>query len=170
MCAIREADMNARFWRLCMRQIRRFLLALVGTVPLLAQAPSASVVGRVVDASGAVVPGVSIRIENLETNQAYRGQTSAVGDYTVPYLNPGRYSLEAQAQGFRVYKHSEFTLETEQSLRLDITLEVGATSETVTVSDTPAALNTESGTRGDVTSNAELTELPLNGRNFTDRA
>jgi TonB-dependent receptor-like protein len=88
----------------------------------------------------------------------------------VPYLHPGRYGLEAQSQGFHAYRHSEFRLEVDQALRLDIALEVGATTETVTVTDTPAALNTESGARGDVTSNAELTEMLLDGRNVTDLA
>jgi outer membrane receptor protein involved in Fe transport len=139
-------------------------------IPLAAQTPSASVVGRVVDASAAVIPGVTINITNLDTNQTYRGIANGAGDYTVPYLNPGRYSLEAEGPGFRVHKRAEFALELEQTLRLDIEMEVGAASESITVIDTPPALNTESGARGDVTSNAELTEMPLNGRNFSDLA
>ena len=148
----------------------RFVCLILLAAPLLGQAPSASVVGRVVDASGAVVPGVAVKISNLDTNQTYRGSSNGSGDYTVLYLIPGRYSLEALAQGFRDYKRSEFTLQVDQELRLDIKLEVGATTETVTVTDTPTALNTESGMRGDVTTNAEITEMPLNGRNFTDLA
>jgi outer membrane receptor protein involved in Fe transport len=142
----------------------------VGTGSLFGQTPSASVVGRVVDASRAVVPGVAIKIANLDTNQTRDGLSNGVGDYTVPYLNPGRYSLEARGAGFRVFKRSEFTLEVDQTLRLDIALEVGGATETVTVTDTPPALNTESGARGDVTSHVEIDEMPLNGRNFTDLA
>ena len=138
--------------------------------PLLAQAPSANVVGRVVDASGAVLPGVAIKITNLDTNQTYRGTSNGAGDYTVLYLTPGRYWQEATSVGFRDYKRSEFALQVDQQLRLDVTLEVGSTSEAITVSDVPAALNTESGPRGDVTSNAEISEMPLNGRNFNDLA
>jgi outer membrane receptor protein involved in Fe transport len=148
----------------------RFVCLILLVAPLLAQAPSASVVGRVVDASGAVVPGVAVKITNLDTNQAYSGSSNGSGDYTVLYLIPGRYSEEALAKGFRDYKRSEFALQVDQELRLDIRLEVGATTETVTVTDTPTALNTESGMRGDVTTNAEITEMPLNGRNFTDLA
>src|SRR5579872_3302013 len=144
-----------------------FLLALI---PMAVQAQSASVVGRVADATGAVVPGVKIRVSNLDTNQSHEELTNAVGDYTVPYLNPGRYTLEAQGEGFRAYKHAEFALELDQILRVDIRMEIGATTDSITVTDTPAALNTDSGARGDVTSNAELTEMPLNGRNFTDLA
>jgi hypothetical protein len=153
--------------------MRKFALpacALLAAGALWAQTPSASVVGRVTDATGAVVPGVAVKITNLDTNQTLTGVSNEVGDYTVPYLHPGRYTLEAQSQGFRAYKHAEFSLQVDQALRLDIALEIGATTETVTVTDTPAALNTESGARGDITSNAELTEMPLNGRNFTDLA
>ena len=153
-----------------MRSLVPFILTLLAFLPAAAQAPSASVVGRVVDDSGAVIPGVIVRITNLDTNQFREGVGNGAGDYTVPYLNPGRYSLEARGQGFRVYQHSEFTLQVNQELRLDIKLEVGSTSETITVTDTPAALNTESGMRGDVTSHAEIAEMPLNGRNFADLA
>ena len=67
-----------------------------------AQAPSASLVGRVSDATGSVVPSVEITVTNVGANQAFRGASNAVGDYTIPYLNPGRYTLEAKAQGFRI--------------------------------------------------------------------
>lgn len=146
------------------------LFFLLTAVSAFAQTPTASVVGRVVDPSGAVVPGISIKVLNVETNQSSRATTNAVGDYTVPFLIPGRYVLEAAGAGFRTHQQSDFTLQVDQELRLDIRLEVGAVSETVTVSDTPPALNTESGTRGDVTTNAEITEIPLNGRNASDLA
>ena len=127
-------------------------------------------VGRVVDPSGGVVPGVAIKVTSLDTNQTRTGSSNSAGDFTIPYLNPGKYTLEADSKGFSTYKHSGFTLEVDQEQRIDIRLEVGATSQTVTVVETPEALNTESGARGDVTSNAELTEMPLNGRNYQDLA
>jgi outer membrane receptor protein involved in Fe transport len=153
-----------------MRQFIVLAVCLLTGVSVLAQTPSASVTGRVVDATGAVLPGVAVKITNLDTNQAYPGISNEIGDYTVPYLNPGRYTLEATREGFRAYKHSEFVLAVDQVLRLDFRMEVGATTESITVTDTPVALNTESGTRGDVTINEEITEIPLNGRDFSDLA
>ncbi len=135
-----------------------------------AQTSTATLVGRVTDASGGVVSGVAVRLTNLATNATHQSSTNEAGDYTVPYLEPGRYTLDASAGGFRTYKQSEFGLEVAQSLRLDIQLEVGATAESITVTDTPTALNTESGTRGDVTTNLEIAEIPLDGRNFSDLA
>src|SRR5213079_2116496 len=68
------------------------------------------------------------------------------------------------------YKHAEFTLAVEQELRLDIGLTVGATSDSITITDTPPVLNTEGGGRGEVTNNQGITEMPLDGRNFSDLA
>ena len=134
------------------------------------QTPSASVVGRVTDASGAVIPGVTVKITNLDTNIAQTGSSNEVGDFTIPYLNPGRFVLEASAAGFKTHKRAEFPLAVDQALRIDIPLEVGAMAESITVSDAPPALNTESATRGEVTTQEEIKEIPLDGRNFSDLA
>ena len=146
-----------------------FPLLLAGTAAL-AQTPSASVVGRVTDATGAVVPGVAIKITNLDTNIVQSGATSEVGDFTIPYLNPGRYTLEASSTGFRTYRRGEFTLTVDQVLRIDIPLEVGSATESITVSEAPPLLNTETATRGEVTSQEEIKEIPLDGRSFSDLA
>ena len=143
---------------------------LLTTISVSAQTPTAGVTGRVTDATGAVVPGATVKVANVETNIVQQTVTNANGDFVVPYLNPAGYVLEAQASGFRTYKRERFTLEVSQVLRIDIRLEVGAASETVTITDTPGALNTETGARGEVTSSAEITELPLDGRNFSDLA
>ena len=147
-----------------------FWVALSLTVPVWAQTPSASVVGRISDGSGAVVPGVSVRITSVDTSQARAGVTNSAGEFAVPFLSPGAYTLEAEAKGFVTYKRASFQLAVDQEQRIDIQLEVGSSSQTVTVAATPEALNTESGSRGDVTSNAEIAELPLNGRNYSDLA
>ena len=153
-----------------MKPYALLLAVLVLPCVALAQTPTAGVVGRITDASGAVVPGTTVKITNLDTNIIQQGVSNEVGDFTIPYLNPGRYVLEAYAAGFRAYKQGEFTLEVEQVLRLDIVLQVGAASETVTVTDTPPVLNTETAARGEVTNKDEIAELPLDGRNFSDLA
>ncbi len=142
------------------------LFGLAGTA--FAQAPSASVVGRVVDASGAVIPNVAIKVANVDTNQVRTGATNAAGDYTVPYLQPGKYTLEADSAGFSTHRQAQFNLDLDQEQRIDIRMEVGTQGQSITIAETPEALNTENGSRGDVTSNAEITEMPLNGRNYSD--
>src|SRR5262245_27180074 len=134
------------------------------------QTPSAGVTGRVTDQNGAVVAGAIIKVTNLDTNISQQTATNESGDFVLPYLNPASYALEAQATGFRTYKRDNFTLAVSQTLRMDIRLEVGAATETVTITDAPSALNTETGARGEVTTSAEIAELPLDGRNFSDLA
>jgi outer membrane receptor protein involved in Fe transport len=153
-----------------MKLIQIITLFAATAASAVAQTSSASVVGRVTDPTGAVVPGVSIRITNLDTNITQQVPSSHIGDYTVPYLNPGRYSLEATLDGFRTHKQPEFTLEVDQVLRIDISLALGAATESVTVTDVPAVLNTESSARGEVTTKEEIAEIPLDGRNFADLA
>ena len=143
---------------------------LVATSAAFAQTPTASVVGRVTDSSGAVLPGVTITIKNPDTNISREAVSNGAGDFTILYLNPSRYVLEASLAGFRTYKRSEFTLEVEQKLRLDIRMEVGSLTEVVNVTEAAPVLNTESSVRGDVTTKAEIAELPLAGRTFADLA
>ena len=144
------------------------LILFLAAFSLYAQDPTGSVVGRVTDPSGGIVPGVKVQVTNLDTNRKSETATNSAGDYTIAYLTPGHYSMQAENAGFRTYRRPDFTIEVDQELRIDIRLEVGAMTESVTVSDTLPALNTESGSRGDVTTNAEITEMPLNGRNFSD--
>src|SRR5437764_8153826 len=109
-----------------------------------AQTTSASVVGRVTDPAGAVVPGATIKITNVDTNLAQQANSNGTGDFTVPFLSPGPYILEASAAGFRSYNHAEISLAVDQILRLDIALEVAAPTESVTLNATVSVPNTES--------------------------
>ena len=135
-----------------------------------AQTPTASVVGRVTDPSGAVLPGVTVVITNPDTNRSSEAVTNGDGDYTILFLNPARYVLEASLAGFRTYKRSVFTLEVEQTMRLDARMELGELTETVNVTEAAPMLNTETSVRGDVTTKAEITELPLADRSFANLA
>lgn len=80
-----------------MRLLVFIAVLVLAAVCAAAQTPSASVVGRVTDPTGAVIPGVSIKVINLDTNIAQQGSSNEVGDFTIPCLNPGRYSLEARS-------------------------------------------------------------------------
>src|SRR5262249_35674416 len=106
-------------------------------VTVSAQTPSAGVTGRVTDTTGAVFPGAAIKVTNLDTNISQQTVSNEAGDFVIPYLNPARYTLEAHAPGFRTYKYEDFTLVVNQTLRLDIRLEVGSTSDTLTITDAP---------------------------------
>ena len=134
------------------------------------QTASARITGRISDGTGAVIPGVAVKVTNVDTNIAQTATSSETGDFTLLYLPPGHYQLQAAAEGFRTYKQSDFSLALDQGLRLDIKLEVGATAESITVTEAPPVLNTDNGTRGQTITAAEIAEIPLDGRNFSDLA
>ena len=143
---------------------------LLDAAPICAQTPSARLAGRVTDSTGAVMPNVAVRVTHIDTNAQSNAASNETGNYTIPYLPPGRYRLEARAEGFRTYALTDLSLAVDQGLRVDIVMELGATTESVTVTDSPPVINTESGTRGQTITAAEITEIPLDSRNFNDLA
>lgn len=135
-----------------------------------AQTPTGRITGRVTDPTGATVPNVLVTALALDTNQTHQATSNAQGDYTILYLPPGQYSLQAKSPGFRLYARPSLSLAVEQALRIDIPLELGATTETVTVTETAPLLTTETGARGNVITQEEISDIPLSGRNFNDLA
>ena len=118
-----------------------------------------------------MIPGASVKITNVETGVDTEVQTNELGYYTLVSLIPGSYEMEASAAGFRRFIHTSLDLETGQSLRLDVALELGALTESVTVTSSIPAINLERGAvKGDVIVFEEIQDLPLPGRDFTDLA
>ncbi len=135
-----------------------------------AQTPSASVVGRITDASHAPIVGATIQVRSVSTNEIRTAQSQAGGEYTVSNLQPGTYDVTFDSPGFKELRESNLTLEVDQQGRLDAQLEVGAVKQSVEVKADVPLLNTETASRGDVITTPEIVEMPLNGRNFTDLA
>ncbi len=151
-----------------MRAVWMFLL-----VPAAAysQANLATVTGVVTDSAAAIVPGVSVTIRNLDTNIPRQITTNEVGDFTITNLPPGGYELTVEHPGFRAYRKTGMVLEVGQVLRSDVQLQLGSVTESVSVTAEISTINTESGTiKGDVIVQAEIQELPLDGRDFVDLA
>src|SRR3984893_3319952 len=143
-------------------------LALAGIA--YSQVERASIVGTLRDASGSVVPGVTVRVTNESTNTATTLTTDASGEYSATNLTPGSYRIEAEKSGFsrRVYRN--FPVQVAQAARLDITLEVGAVDQSVEVTGEAPLLQTENAAVGQVIGAQPISELPLNGRNFAQLA
>src|SRR6266568_774447 len=150
---------------------RHSCLALASLVILHAQSDLATVTGIVTDPAEATVPGVTVKVRNMDTSIVHTFQTNHEGSFTITGLNPGPYELIAEKQGFRAYRETGIVLQVGQTLRSDIRLNVGSVNETVSVSATVAPLNTENGAiKGDVIIQAEIQDIPLNGRDFTELA
>ena len=131
---------------------------------------TATVVGTVTDASGAVAPRVSITVSSAATGLSRKTATNQTGNYIVPALPVGEYSITAEAAGFKRKTVTSVVLEVNQEPRVDIQLEVGAVTESVTVSVQAIQLQTENATVGQVVDNLYTTQIPLNGRDFSNLA
>src|SRR5216684_1525724 len=135
-----------------------------------AQTPSATLVGRITDPSHAGIPAATVQVRNVNTNESRTAQSQADGEYTVSNLPPGTYEVIVDKAGFRRLHESNLELQVEQTARLDAQLQIGTTTETVEVKADVPLLNTETSSRGDVITSTEITEMPLNGRDFNDLA
>jgi hypothetical protein len=135
-----------------------------------AQGVRATIVGRVADDSGAVVPGARITITNTGTNESRSVVVNDNGDYAIPQLAPGQYTLTAEYTGFSKVVRSGIVLETGQQTRLDVVLKVGAVTEEVEVSAAAPLVTTETATIGNVVDRQKIAELPLNGRDYLQLA
>lgn len=118
--------------------------------------------GRVTDTSGAAIPKASITVLNQQTGVAIKTLSTGTGDYTVPYLKPGLYTVTAEARGFNKEARTDITLQVGQSAKIDFQLNVGSITETVTVVSDKTLL-ADRGDVGEVVENTRVTELPLNG-------
>src|SRR5881628_1456778 len=154
-----------------MRSLRNgFIATLVFVSLVTAQGVRATVVGRVTDESGAVVPGAKITITNVGTNESRDVIVNDNGEYAIPQLAPGQYTLTAEFAGFNKVVRSGIVLETNQQARFDITLKVGGITEEVQVSAAAPLVTTESATLGNVVDQKKIVELPLNGRDYLQLA
>src|SRR5437660_1440248 len=154
-----------------MRFLRNGATALLFFVSILAaQGVRATIVGRVTDDSGAVVPGAKITITNTGTNESRSITVNDNGEYAIPQLAPGQYTLTAEYTGFNKAVRSGIVLETNQQARFDVVLKVGALTEEVQVSAAAPLVTTESATIGNVVDNKKIVELQLNGRDYLQLA
>ncbi len=144
-----------------------FLICAVA-VQLSAQSgATGTVVGTVVDSSGAAVSGASISIVNRATNATQQTTSSSSGTYAVSLLNPGTYKISASYTGFSKQVVDGVVVAVGQELRVDLSLKPGDVSQTVDVSASATRLDTDNAAIGQVITSKAVVDLPLNGRNFT---
>ncbi len=140
------------------------LLATVGGVD--AQTATGQINGTLTDSSGAVVPGAKVGLVNDQTGLTRETESNASGDFVFPLLPVGLYTVTIESPGFQTARRADITLSVNQTLRVDVEMTVGEVTETVDVVATSAAIDTESAAVGTTVSQKQVTQLPLNGRNF----
>jgi hypothetical protein len=140
------------------------LLLLTGTLAS-AQEFRATVKGQVLDSTQAALPGATVILRNQETNEAATAVTNKSGNYTIPFLRPGLYTLTVEMSGFQTHTRKDMRLQVGQTATVNAQLGVGGVAETVTVAAESPLLETSKADRGTVIDNQRIAELPLQARN-----
>ncbi len=130
------------------------------------QSVKGSFIGTVLDATGAVIPSAKISIKNLDTNVTSDALTDSTGSYFVPFLDPGNYSVSAEKTGFKRAIETKIKLDVAAKVRVDLTLEIGQSTQTVEVSSATPLVQSDTSDVGMVVTSEKLTQLPLLGRNY----
>ncbi len=133
---------------------------------LWAQTATGQITGTVRDASGGVMPKVKVTVTNQQTGLTRETTTNDDGTYVVPLLPVGNYLVTAEQTGFKLAISSDIPLNVDQVQRIDLELAAGNVSEKVEVTANAASIDTQTSTIGQVVSEKQVTDLPLNGRNF----
>jgi len=152
--------------------IRRYvvgcwLVALFCLSCALGQTVTGSITGQVTDPSGAMVVNATVIAENVATGVKTSTQTNAAGVYTIRFLPIGTYTVTVDAAGFSQAKIAPFTLEIDQTQKIDTKMKIGATTQVVVQEDFHPILDTTDATLGNSLSTNEIQNIPLNGRNFS---
>ena len=131
-----------------------------------AQGSSGRIFGNITDQSGGSVAGARVTVTDLERGTGRTMTTDIAGAYSAPNLTPGSYAVRVEFQGFKIVDRRDLALGVGQEVRVDLSLEPGQQTQTVTVTGEPPAINTTSAELGGTLQNEVINDLPLNGRNF----
>ena len=158
----------ARYSRLCAsaRIVAALVFILAGSIIAFGQQTTGSIVGTVKDQQGAVVNTATVKATNLDTGFSRSAPANGYGEYRIDYLPVGRYTVEAGAGGFEHFVQQNIALDVDQTLTVDITLAVGAQSQTVTVTEAPPVVDTSDAVLGRTIEPDEIVGLPLVNRNI----
>lgn len=147
------------------------LIALIGGLCLgawiaPAQVETARISGTVTDSTGAVIPAVEVIVTHVQTNRAFATQTNESGRYMAPNLQLGDYEVAVEAEGFKRTVRTGINLEIREAAVIDVILEVGQVTESVAVTADAPLLTTVEAAQGEVISNKQIVDFPLNGRSY----
>jgi Carboxypeptidase regulatory-like domain/TonB-dependent Receptor Plug Domain/TonB dependent receptor len=144
--------------------------ALLLPASVFAQFDTATVLGTVKDSSGAVIPGATVTLKNVDTGITATAVTGADGSYQFLNVRIGTYIVRAELQGFSAAEAKDVAVTVGARQRVDLAMAVGNVGETVEVTGASPLLQTDSSDRGQVIAKEQIVNLPLNGRNYADLA
>ncbi len=145
--------------------MRILVFAFVSAVSLFGQGNTGAILGTVTDSSGGIVAGARVVVTNTGTGVQSNATTDGLGSYTFNFLQPGSYTVETELAGFKKFVRQNITLEIARQLRIDVVLEAGAVTETISVAAETPLLETETGQLSTTIENEQVTRLPNISRN-----
>src|SRR6201984_1290862 len=160
---------STSFWGLTSR-IAFLLLATLGallfSVPLFSQGNFGRILGTVTDQTGGVISGATVSVIDKDRGVARTLTTDDAGEYNAPTLIPGTYMVRVEANGFKRLERPNVVLEVGKEIRVDLTVQPGEQTQSVTVTEAIPLVETTNATLGGTLNNTDINDLPLNGRNY----
>ena len=141
-------------------------LGFLSCAPLFAQGTAGRIVGTVADQSGGAIADATVIVTDVDRNVPRTLTTDQSGAYNAPNLLPGNYKVRAEAKGFKTFERSGIILEVNGELRVDVTLQPGEVSQTITVNESVPMVETTNAELGATLQGNIIEDIPLNGRNF----
>ncbi|MCU1325480.1 MAG: hypothetical protein JWN34_850, partial [Bryobacterales bacterium] len=145
-----------------MKSLKLFALAITSALCLLAQSDRGTITGTVTDASGALIPGAKVALINVDTDTRSETVTTGTGNYTIPGLSAGNYRLRVEHEGFNSSEQTGIRMQVAVTTRADVVLQIGQSSQSVSVTAESSLLRTESAEQSTTISGDTINDLPIN--------
>ena len=142
------------------------LCVLVISLPLFSQGNFGTILGTITDQTGGVMAGATITVTDTQRNTSRNLTTNDAGEYVAATLLPGTYTVRAEDKGFKTVERQNIVLEVGREIRVDLSLQPGEQTQTLTVTEQVPQVDTTSATLGGTVDNQAINDLPLNGRNY----
>src|SRR5258706_9684486 len=160
-----KGSWGARF-RKAMQLLGGMMGVLLLCLPLFSQGSSGRILGTVTDQTGGVVSGATVTVTDTDRGVAKTLTSNDAGEYNAPNLNPGAYKVRVEAKGFKTVERQNVVLEVGKEVRVDLTVQPGDQVQTITITESVPLVETTNATLGGTLNNADITDMPLNGRNY----
>jgi outer membrane receptor protein involved in Fe transport len=136
------------------------------SVPAFSQGSTGRILGTVTDQSGGVISGATVTVLDKDRGVSRTLTTDDAGAYNAPNLTPGNYTVRAESKGFKVFERQSISLDVGKEVRIDATLQPGDQTQTITITEAVPLVETTNATMGGTLENADIADLPLNGRDY----
>jgi hypothetical protein len=159
-----------KFFRLktgdCIRVLAAAVAVLLVSLPLFSQGSAGRILGSITDQTGGFLAGATVTVLDVQRGITRTLITDQSGEYVAPSLLPGKYSVRAEFKGFKTVERQNIALEVNQDVRVDLSLEPGEQTQTITVTEELPLVETTNATLGGTLSNETINDLPMMGRSY----